>query len=398
MKTVAVLVESFNAYGRGLCQGIADYAAGKAGWSLIWFEIYQGLKDVSATIKYMRSNSVDGILLRGPIGTVRGIWSLGIPTIDLSNDLDSGVTVIGDEAALADMAIEYFTGCGFLNFAFCGFTGVPFSDIRERHFVEDLHRRNFKVWKYKPQGKDKPQGKELRQEGILKKMQAGFHETESLIRWLRQLPKPVCILACNDARALQLLIACQLGAINVPKDVAVLGVDNDELVAGISRPSLSSIEQNTKQIAQKACYALDRLMQGLKVAHRRSRIAPLRIVERSSTNIIGTRDTIVSEAHQVIRQEACNGLTVKDLVTKVGISRTNLQVRFKRALGRTIHDEIASLRVKRICQLLCTTEYTLEEISSRVGYLDVSHMCKSFRRLNGMAPGQYRKYHKSHAK
>ena len=69
MKTVAVLVESFNAYGRGLCQGIADYAAGKSTWSLMWFEIYQGLKDVSATTKYMRNNRVDGILLRGPIRT-----------------------------------------------------------------------------------------------------------------------------------------------------------------------------------------------------------------------------------------------------------------------------------------------------------------------------------------
>lgn len=349
-------------------------------------------------MKYMRNNRVDGILLRGPISTVRGIWSLGIPTVDLSNELDSHVTVMGDEAALADMAIEYFTSCGFLHFAFCGFTGAPFSDIRERYFVEDLHKRNFQVWVYKPQGKGKPPGKELGQEGILKKMQAGFQETESLIQWLRRLPKPVCILACNDARALQLLIACQLGAINVPKDVAVLGVDNDELVAAIAHPTLSSIEQDTAQIAQKACHALDKLMQGLKVAQPRCRIAPLRIVERTSTSVIGTRDIIVSEAHQVIRQEACSGLTVKDLVAKVGVSRTNLEVRFKRALGRTIHDEIASLRVKRICQLLCTTNYTLEEISSRVGYLDVSHMCKSFRRLNGMAPGQYRKYQQSRAK
>jgi LacI family transcriptional regulator len=386
MKTVAVLVESFNAYGRGLCRGIANYTAGKSAWSLIWFEIYQGLKDVSATIKYMRNNRVDGILLRGPISTVRDIWSLGIPTIDLFNDSDNQVTVNVDDSALADMAIEYFMNSGFLNFAFCGFTGVPFSDSRQRCFVENLHRRNYQASIYKPQKK------EQRQEDVLKKIQAGFQETHSLIRWLRLLPKPVCILACNDARALQLLIACELGTINVPEEVAVLGVDNDELVAEISRPTLSSIEQDTNQIALKACDALERLMQGLAVARPRYRIAPLRVVERNSTNVIGARDTIVSEAHRIIRQEACNGLTVKDLVAKVGISRTNLEVRFRRALGRTIHGEIARLRVNRICQLLRTTDYTLEEISSRVGYLDVSHMGRSFKNANGMAPGQYRKY------
>ena len=243
MKTVAVLVESFNAYGRGLCRGIANYAAGKSTWSLIWFEIYQGLKDVSATIKYMRNNRVDGILLRGPISTVGGIWSLGIPTIDLSNDLDNHVTVIGDESALADMAIEYFTSNGFLNFAFCGFAGVPFSDIRSAALWKDQQAELPSI-----DIQADAQGKEQRQEGILKKIQAGFLETHSLIHWLRRLPKPVCILACNDARALQLLIACELGAINVPEDVAVLGVDNDELVAGISRPTLSSIEQDTNKL------------------------------------------------------------------------------------------------------------------------------------------------------
>jgi LacI family transcriptional regulator len=274
----------------------------------------------------------------------------------------------------------------FSIFAFCGFAGVPFSDNRRRCFVERLGRLNYQVSTYQTQGK------EQRQEGILQKIQAGFLETHSLIEWLRQLPKPVCILACNDARALQLLIACELGTINVPEEVAVLGVDNDDLVSGISRPTLSSIELDTNKVALQACHALDRLMQGLAVTHPRCRVAPLRIVERNSTNAIGTRDVIVSKAHQVIRQEACRGLTVKDLVAKVGVSRTNLEVRFKRALGKTIHDEIASLRVKRICQLLRATDDTLEDISSQVGYLDVSHMCRSFKRLIGMAPGQYRKY------
>jgi LacI family transcriptional regulator len=102
-------------------------------------------------------------------------------------------------------------------------------------------------------------GQEQKEEGILKKIQAGFQETRSLFHWLRQLP---CILACNDARALQLLIARQLGEIEVPEVVSILGVDNDELVAEISRPTLSSIEQDTNQIALKACHALDRLMHG----------------------------------------------------------------------------------------------------------------------------------------
>jgi LacI family transcriptional regulator len=384
-KTVALIIESFNGYGRGLCKGIVKYADGNSSWSLLWSSLYLRKPSDESLVKILRQQRVDGILLRAPQSLADRIKAARIPVIDLFNVDQRGVAYLCDDRAVAEMAIKYFAENGFYHFAFCGFPGVHFSIARQTALADVLRRRG-----EPPPHVYMANSIRRRPMGILPHTEAGYYETESLIRWLSTLPMPICILACNDARALQILRACKVGGFNVPDDIAVLGIDNDELVTEVARPKLSSIQPNTEATAFEACESLDHLMRREKVTAGTRYIAPEKIIERDSTNTVATRDSVVQLACRLIRQHACDGFSVKECVNKLGVSRTQLEVKFKKVLGRTVHDEITRMRLRRVCQLLHTTDKTLSSIVAEIGYLDVSYMSNWFKKLMGISPGEYR--------
>src|SRR5271157_2167287 len=117
-------------------------------------------------------------------------------------------------------------------------------------------------------------------------------------------------------------------------------------------------------------------MRGSKIAGLIDLTEPLAVIQRESTNIIATTDRLVADALRMIREEACDGLTVKHLLDRLSVSRTNLEIRFKRILGRTIHDEITRFRLNRVRQLLYTEHDILQQIARKTGYLDISHMSR----------------------
>jgi len=273
--------------------------------------------------------------------------------------------------------------CGPEPFAFCGLSGIPFSDERQRGFVEYLDKFGFRVFNYPSRAKHLGE--------ILRAEERGFLEIESIAKWLNALPKPVAVFACNDVRALQVLQACHLIRCTVPDDVAVLGVDNDEIITELCHPRLTSIEPDTLSSGYKACLCLDRMMDRSKPGSLLDRTAPVGVIERESTNIIATTDKVLARALREIRDGACDGLTVKKLLDHLHISRTHLEAKFKKTVGRTIHDEITRVRLKRVCQLLHSGEETLATIVRKSGYLDISHLSRLFRKNFGIWPGEYRR-------
>ena len=172
-------------------------------------------------------------------------------------------------------------------------------------------------------------------------------EERQLSNWVKQLPKPIGIMACYDLRGQQLLEVCRRMGIAVPDEVAVIGVDNDELLCNLSDPPLSSIIPDTHRTGYEAAHILDRLMSGKKCATREVRIAPLGIVTRQSTDVLAIADTDISQAVRFIRQHACDGIKVEDVLNAVPLSRRVLENRFKRLLGRTPHDEILRMQFQR---------------------------------------------------
>jgi LacI family transcriptional regulator len=381
-KAVALLVETSRAYGRGICRGVAQFAEQHPDWLIIYQErnLKQSIPD------FLRRYRVDGILMRvDQPSLAREIISLGIPTVDLLGEPQKGGCPIymTDDFAIAAMASEHLINNGFVYFAFCGFPGIPFSDRRQRGFIEYVGRSGFPVFCHERRFRHSNE--------ILRAEEHGFLETEAIAKWLKGLPKPVAFFACNDLRALQVVQAAHIAGCSIPDEVSILGVDNDEIITELCHPKLSSIQPNTLFTGYKACLCLDKMMNRLKPGPYFDWTPPVAVIERDSTNIIATTDRLVAQALRIIRDEACSGLTVKKLLDRLQISRTQLETKFRVIIGRTVHNEITRVRLKRVCQLLYSREETLAAIAKKTGYLDISHLSRSFRKSFGVSPGEYRK-------
>ena len=176
----------------------------------------------------------------------------------------------------------------------------------------------------------------------------------------------------------------------MPEDVAVIGVDNDELMCELTSPPLSSIEQGSRTIGFRAAALLDQLMAGRKAEQLKYVIQPEGVVTRRSSDALAVEDPDVAAALRFIREHACEGIQVQDVVRSVAISRSALAARFKAVTGRTIHAEIQRVQIDRARQLIVTTDLPLHHVAEQAGFNYVQHLITIFRRHTGVNPGEYR--------
>ena len=214
---------------------------------------------------------------------------------------------------------------------------------------------------------------------------------EELSKWLKSLEKPVGMLACYDVRARHVLSICRSLGILVPEEIAIIGVDNDELMCELTRPPLSSIEQGARSVGYQAAKLLDRLMAGEKAPQLKHVVKPEGIVTRRSSDALAIADEDVAAAVRLIRQKACTGIRAYEVVKAVAAARSTLEARFKAVIGRTIHAEIERVRVERAKQLIAATNLPLKQVALEAAFAHVQHMTTVFRRHTGQTPGEYRK-------
>jgi LacI family transcriptional regulator len=212
-----------------------------------------------------------------------------------------------------------------------------------------------------------------------------------LSAWLKSLPKPVGVMACNDMRALQVMAAAQASGLLVPEEVALLGANNDATRCELAYPPLSSVSTNSFQSGYRAAEMLDLLMSGGRLEGDNVRIDPLGVVTRHSTDVLAIEDKNVAAALSYIREHACAGIVVEQVLKFAAASRSQLEKKFRRHLGRSPQAEIRRVQVARIRQLLIETDFPLKKIAELTGFEHVEYMCVLFKRLTGMTPGSCRK-------
>lgn len=215
----------------------------------------------------------------------------------------------------------------------------------------------------------------------------------SLGEWLKSLPKPVGVFAANDNRGRQVLEVCRTHGLRVPQDVAVIAVDNDELLCRLSSPFLTSIEQGARRLGFEAAKLLDRSMEGKNLtrkSQKRLLIDPIGVVTRNSTEVLATEDAKVKEAIEFIANHFGEGIKVGHVVKAVGVSRSRLEWRFKKALGCTIRTGIRRYQLDRARRLITDTKMPLKEIASVTGFPSVQHMTTVFGNRFGESPARYR--------
>ncbi len=384
-KNIVLLIETTRSYGRGLCRGIAAYAHQKPRWIL-----HHHARRLNETLPtwIRRLGTVDGILAR--IATPKlgeALGTLGVPVVDLLGQfsLPGIVRYDTDPSTLAQMAWEHFFRNGFRQFAFCGYPGVYFSDQREQAFVDVLAANNTPCAIFTGSKTS---------EDILKRELSGDTEIAALREWLETLPHRTAILCCNDERARQLLQAAAELGLRVPEEFAILGVDNDEVLCDLAQTPLSSIQPNTHRIGYEGADMLHYLMEGkLQITEMPTvslRIPPEGVVERASTNLATTGDELVDRAIQLIRDQACNRLSVEQILGLLNVSRATLERRFRSYLARTPAEEILRVRLDTAKHLLGTSEQTIPQIALTCGFKTPSHFSRRFREAFAIPPGQYR--------
>ncbi len=176
----------------------------------------------------------------------------------------------------------------------------------------------------------------------------------------------------------------------MPDEVAVIGVDNDQVICDFCEPPLSSVIPAAERIGFEAAGMLDRLMRGEKLENRHVRIKPLGVAARQSTDVMAIDDSEVVAALKLIRERACAGLSVNEILQSVPIARSSLERRFRKSVGRSPQAEIRSVQLKRARQLLCETDLPLAQIASLTGFKHSEYFSVVFKREVGQTPGQYR--------
>jgi LacI family transcriptional regulator len=380
LKHIALLVDGSRAYGRGIFRGVAEFAGKRDDWLILPQE-----RNRSDNLPaWLRSNRVDGIIAFIPNARFgKALYKLGVPVIDVRGEgFAAGEHVFdSDPESIARLAADFFQRAGFGHFAFCGYPGVFFSDRRQAAFVRLLKQAGHEVRVYDGPGGDP--------DYFLRERSSMEYEPD-LRRWLAGLPNPVAVFACNDVRGQQIINACREGGIDMPGTVAVMGVDNDDMLCELSRPTLTSIEPDTRRIGHEAAALLTRLMAGRRVPAALVNIPPVRVVERQSTDTVPVEDPLVLRAMRLLREQACVGLTVEEVCVKLDCSRTTLDNLFRSRLGHTVSAELIRMRLNRAIQLLRDTDQPLGQIARRCGLPSVAYLCRFIRRETGKTPGQFR--------
>jgi LacI family transcriptional regulator len=329
-------------------------------------------------LSYPKSWNVDGIITREP-KKVQKIIATGLPTIiviQLEEPIRGLPNIINDNISTGRMAAEHLLDRGFKHFAYCGFNEMFCSRDRYESFSKRVAEMGFETHLY-----ERPQSK----------IRSFEDEQTIMANWLRSLPKPVGLMTFTDDRSQQVIDACKIVGVNVPDEVAVIGVDNDDLICDLSDPPLSSIAFNTERAGYEAAELLDKLMAGKKVVNQTIVVRPTHVVTRQSTNIIAIEDSVVAEAARFIRQHSRKMLQVNDVASAVMVSRCTLERRFRRALGKSVLKELKRVRTDQITQMLMETNLSVSQIASTLGYLSATHIARYFRQEKGISPLAYRK-------
>jgi len=379
MKKIVLLLETSRAFGRQLIIGIARYSRLHGPWSF-----YKEPIDLKSSIPHLTSWKPDGIIMRDSLITEE-LLKLRIPTILAIHDskYPEDLPVIKtDSFSIAKMASEHLLGKGLRNLAFCGFDGYEWSKERGLYFNRFNNEAGLKTHMYIPPKRTKRDDWD--------------NEQQHVSEWIKSLPKPVGIFACNDDRGQHILEVCKMMNLKVPEDVAVIGVDNDPMVCDIGDPPLTSIALNVESAGFEAARLLDQLISKKKIAGKQIMVSPTHIVQRQSSDILAVDDPEVAMAIQYIKNNAKDKILVRDVVEATSISRRTLEKRFRKTLHRSIYDEIRQVRVEQISKLLLETDLPISQISSLFSFTDVEHISRYFRREKGVALREFRKLHQAH--
>lgn len=376
---IGLALSRARAYGRGFCEGFASYTEVRHDWRLEMVSPAASLDRYDGIVSHVMNDDDATRLAESGVPVVADFYRR--PTKPLAQ-------AIPDHAAIGRMAAGLFRERGFSNFAFCGYDGILFSDMRRDGFARALAEVEAECHQYGGGPKALAQFDEnviLREE-----LTPQAPDSDELSAWLESLPRPCGLFCCHDLRAFHALAAARSVGLRVPEDIAILGVDNDVLVCSFTAPRLSSIDNNAFGVGRAAARLLDDLMQGRASRDAVVKVAPTGVVSHASTDVFNYSSQLVNDALRFIHRSLADNITSEDVFNHLGRSHTLVERLFRADLGTTVHAEIQRLRLVEARRLLSTTALPMAEIAKRSGYSSKRYFLHAFRQSCGMTPYDYR--------
>lgn len=348
MQTLLVIQTALVAEKRRLNLVGITRAAGEIGWRV---QVIGGTPSQRQFVKLVAFWQPVGIIIEGSGGRLPYHLPPDIPTVLLDADPTSqgrATCVRNDSAFIGEMVAKELLSLGLRHFAFVGWhRRIYWCEEKLESFSRILGLHGAGLSEFRPTVH------EANDQVCLQKR---------LRSWLRSLPLPCGIFAINDTLAEQILAAALAENIEVPAQLAVIGVDNDETICERTRPTLTSVMPNFDETGYQAVKAL--------IADRpcSQKIRPFAIVRRQSTRLLPVNDPQVAAALELIRREACGGLRARDVFTLFPCSRRLAEQRFLQVTGMSVLKAIHRSRLERARQLLSDPQIPIKAVANRCGW------------------------------
>jgi LacI family transcriptional regulator len=381
---VILLIDFSEEYSKSLLRGITKYSKENGPWIFCRMPTFYretiGIDGILSWAKEWGANGMIGQFNNG--SHVNKIIRAGIPVIaeDFQERFTEVPNISGMYHETGRLGAEYFLKKGFKNFAFYGFKNIVWSRERAEGFENALKARGHAVHYFEHK---KSRSREL-----------WYYRPSSLSKWLKSLPLPVAIMACDDNQGQHITQACRHLGFRIPEQVAILGVDNDELICNLSDPPLSSISLDAEVGGYEAAGLLHKLMKkrsGMRKDFPDIKVKPIQVITRHSTDIYATNDVHISSTLRYIHQNIHGRLNVEQILLQIPLSRRSLEKRFLEITGFPVYKYIYNLRVEKFAQSLLETDKSIYEIAMDIGLEDAKNISRTFKKIKGCTPHEYRK-------
>jgi len=379
MIKVLVLIDSTTEFSRRFLTGLIQYANENGPWTFYRLpSYYKALYGESGIVERIKEWKIEAVIAQWEYEGVDFLDQLDIPVFLQSYRNISGrfSKISGDYIGAGVMAAQFFAKRHFKNFAFYGNKNFFWSKARAEGYRREVERIRGNYYYFESE--------------LLDSMQWSREHVE-LDNWLQGLPKPVALFACDDNFALQVSEMCKVNNINIPDELSLLGVDNDELICNLSHPSISSIVTDDENGGYQTGKMLQNLILNKNNIPFNINIDPVRIELRQSTEKYNISDSYVKTVLNYIHENIRLNISIDELTAIVPLSRRNLEKKFREATGTSVHQFILDKKVDLISTELLTTDKGLLDIAIETGFNDVRNVYRIFKKYTGYTPVSFRK-------
>lgn len=362
------MIERFRTHTRRMHEGVISYVKQHDGLSLRMLEFSdvdnpKALSGCDGFIARILNDSMADALVRTKKPVVDVYFGKTYPNV---------IPVDENRRRVGILAARHFIEHRFTQFAYCGLDGIAFSDERKDAFVECLEKHHFKCFTYRTPGnvlKDFEQS-------ILRTDRIGLPpDVRCLSTWLKQLPKPIALFCAHDSRAYQVIQVCHSCGIDIPKDIAILGVDDDELTCNYTTPTLSSINQNGVEIGYAAIKTMNEMLRNPNLRQKPVTVKPIGLTTRESSNTYPLNPPWLSDALVFIRTNINKNLSAADVYDAVGKSHTIVDRVFRAQLGSSVQKTIMRIRLDEAKHLIQDSSMPFSQVALQSGFTSAQHFC-----------------------